>query len=578
MKRLRNWFIILAVLACTTGNALRAGAQETGLVVLEEVAAEDAGQIEQTAQPAGERLPVEITWEGADNLCVPKPSSRHLLTTQGGTEAYNGCFGNQLSGYARELYDGLVSNYVRSRKTGSFLYTFKVPLSCTYNGKKDAYAQSAAYKNMIEKLRRYAQAATDAFVYDYPEVFWIGEWYCGPRNLFMTGRSSRYTIYAEQFLFAPEAIGQYASNVSGYVSVFDTSVKEAIQKIKSVPGAFNSRYQLVKAIHDYLCEWVDYSEQDGRLSHSAGGVFAGYKRAVCDGYAKAFKVLCDRLKIPCVCIGGIAKTPYGSELHMWNYVRMSDLRWYLVDVTWDDPDRADVIDYDYFLAGRGSTDSSGVAVSDERIESGYFSPHEVFRFSYPVLNQSAYVWLCSKGHVPVADSAVAPTCIREGETAGTHCSRCGDVLSGHEKIAALGHRWGKWMITHPATIQSMGTEERVCARDGKHIEKRFIAKEKWTIKKTPSGVKAKAKKYQVRVSWKKLKGKKRKLLKKISFIQVQYAFDKSFRDAVTKTVSKKKTKTTITLPKKKKTCYIRVRYTGSGGVSKWSKVKKVRVK
>ena len=91
-------------------------------------------------------------------------------------------------------------------------------------------------------------------------------------------------------------------------------------------------------------------------------------------------------------------------------------------------------------------------------------------------------------------------------------------------------------------------------------------------------MKAKVKKNQVRVSWKKLKGKNRKYLKKISSIQVQYAVDKSFREAVTKTVSKKKTKTTVTLPKKKKTYYVRVRYTGSGGVSKWSKVRKVSVK
>lgn len=143
---------------------------------------------------------------------------------------------------------------------------------------------------------------------------------------------------------------------------------------------------------------------------------------------------------------------------------------------------------------------------------------------------------------------------------------------GDEETEKLVHHSGN------SYMYGRGTEVRVCARDGKHIEKRFLAKEKWTVKKTPSGVKAKVKKNRVRVSWKKLKGKNRKYLKKISSIQVQYAFDKSFRDAVTKTVPKKKTKTTVTLPRKKTVYYVRVRYTGSGGVSKWSKVKKVRVK
>ena len=131
---------------------------------------------------------------------------------------------------------------------------------------------------------------------------------------------------------------------------------------------------------------------------------------------------------------------------------------------------------------------------------------------------------------------------------------------GDEETEKLVHHSGN------SYMYGRGTEVRVCARDGKHIEK------------TPSGVKAKVKKNRVRVSWKKLKGKNRKYLKKISSIQVQYAFDKSFRDAVTKTVPKKKTKTTVTLPRKKTVYYVRVRYTGSGGVSKWSKVKKVRVK
>ena len=134
MKRLKNWLILLAVLACTAGRTLSAGAQETGPAVLEEAVVEEAdrtAQAGQTAQTAGEPLPVEITWEGADNLCVPKPASGHLLTAQGSKAAFNGCFGNQLSGAARELYDGLVSYYVRSRKADSFLYTFRQRPSCT---------------------------------------------------------------------------------------------------------------------------------------------------------------------------------------------------------------------------------------------------------------------------------------------------------------------------------------------------------------------------------------------------------------------------------------------------------------
>ena len=101
-----------------------------------------------------------------------------------------------------------------------------------------------------------------------------------------------------------------------------------------------------------------------------------------------------------------------------------------------------------------------------------------------------------------------------------------------------------------------------------------------TISKTPSSVKAKAKKNKVTVSWKKIKKNKagKKLLKKIKSIQVQYSTDKTFKQNVKiKTVGKKKTKVTLKL-RKKTTYYIRVRYKGAKGFSKWSKVKKVKTK
>ena len=105
-------------------------------------------------------------------------------------------------------------------------------------------------------------------------------------------------------------------------------------------------------------------------------------------------------------------------------------------------------------------------------------------------------------------------------------------------------------------------------------------KGKITISKRPSSVKAKAKKNKVTVSWKKIKKNKagKKLLKKIKSIQVQYSTDKAFITNVkTKTVGKKKTKVTLKL-RKKTTYYIRVRYKGAKGFSKWSKVKKVKTK
>ena len=110
-------------------------------------------------------------------------------------------------------------------------------------------------------------------------------------------------------------------------------------------------------------------------------------------------------------------------------------------------------------------------------------------------------------------------------------------------------------------------------------KKKAADQEKTTIAKTPASVKAKVKKNKVTVSWKKIKKNKagKKLLKQIKSIQVQYSTDPSFKDAVTKKVGKKKTKIKLKL-QRKTTYYVRVRYVGADGVSRWSKVKRVKTK
>lgn len=45
------------------------------------------------------------------------------------------------------------------------------------------------------------------------------------------------------------------------------------------------------------------------------------------------------------------------------------------------------------------------------------------------------------GHSVVADAAVAPTCTSPGKTAGSHCSRCGIVITAQTSLPATGHNY-----------------------------------------------------------------------------------------------------------------------------------------
>lgn len=64
-----------------------------------------------------------------------------------------------------------------------------------------------------------------------------------------------------------------------------------------------------------------------------------------------------------------------------------------------------------------------------------------------------------------------PTCTKDGEKVGV-CSRCG--MKETEKISALGHDWGDWTVTTPATCTNEGVETRICNRDPSHVETRTI--------------------------------------------------------------------------------------------------------
>lgn len=64
-----------------------------------------------------------------------------------------------------------------------------------------------------------------------------------------------------------------------------------------------------------------------------------------------------------------------------------------------------------------------------------------------------------------------PTCTKDGEKVGV-CSRCG--MKETKKISALGHDWGAWTVTTPATCTNEGVETRICNRDSSHVETRTI--------------------------------------------------------------------------------------------------------
>ena len=96
-----------------------------------------------------------------------------------------------------------------------------------------------------------------------------------------------------------------------------------------------SEVEKYRAIHDYLWAVANY-DLTATNAHSAYGLLLDGGAAVCEGYSKAFKILCDEAGLPCMLISGESSPGSGVIDHMWNAVCL-DGEWFCVDVTWDDP-------------------------------------------------------------------------------------------------------------------------------------------------------------------------------------------------------------------------------------------------
>jgi Uncharacterized protein involved in cytokinesis, contains TGc (transglutaminase/protease-like) domain len=113
---------------------------------------------------------------------------------------------------------------------------------------------------------------------------------------------------------------------------------------------------IVEDINNYLTGLVTYETEPDNYNktpfiHDAYGALVSPNRAVCDGYSKAFLLLCEKEGIECLIDQGSALP--STEGHAWNYVKMDNGKWYGIDVTWNDNN-----DNGYFLLGADTFFSS----------------------------------------------------------------------------------------------------------------------------------------------------------------------------------------------------------------------------
>ena len=308
---------------------------------------------------------------------------------------YDGSYGNQLDGMALEVYNTYVSNLFVNYSTFngvSYEYQASKPVTFEANVQDNQLVQDEAYDEAILQVRVNMQAALDAFTYDYPEVFWMrGSGYS--YSISATEQNGKYTGIISEFTMMPSLVEGYNTNITDNMNNFLENADAAAAQIAADTNG-KSLYEKVKAIHDYVCKKAVYDAQNNLRVHSAGPMFIGDGHVVCEGYAKAMLILCRKLGIECACIGGFARNSSASsgEAHMWNYVKMDNDTWYLVDATWDD--QLSGIRTTYLLAGWNSKGFNHNTLGEERTEKNTFSSPIEFTpqaFIYPLISDNSYL-------------------------------------------------------------------------------------------------------------------------------------------------------------------------------------------
>lgn len=321
--------------------------------------------------------------------------------------------------YARDFYDWLVESSDNDGVEDHLIDVTKqehqiVEIRQTFSTEGfgshsliDAEGKRRAVENFNE-VADYSSMVFAAFNRDYNEVFWLNREIRTSSEYTLTYVSSTevelvqnvYMVLKNDSLNPSERFDvRLSAYVNGSLDIREeiARVNQAIESILSGVREDATRYEMVKYFNKYLTENNCYAKDIGENSRDCRGALLGQNgnskyAPVCEGYARAFKVLCDRVGIPCVLSNGTGNT----EEHMWNLVKMEDDKWYGVDVTWNDP--SVMLNYDkvsgaenedYLLVG-ANTVLDGKKFSQSHVETNYLYSDNIPLNNGPTLAQEEY--------------------------------------------------------------------------------------------------------------------------------------------------------------------------------------------
>ncbi len=313
---------------------------------------------------------------------------------------------SQLTDEGKLIYDAVTDQSNRQRLIEGEPITVGTPFSITipqnptqneYNALVEAFS---AEQQRLQDIAQYHADAAAAINRDRSDLFWMngfqtstvctvdGERVSGSFS-FALGKTYTLALVVTLPLGA-DWDGLDATDRDLFEDIDTLTAAVTRLSIKAIESG-TRYYEQLRYINEQLCKYNDYNTTAAEGGYplrypwtalsaldqlTAENDANGGLKPVCEGYARALKLICDELGIPCVLVGGTGN----GENHLWNYVRLENGYWYAIDVTWNDGTRSE----DYFLVGKDVMDKSHVP-SGNVMSSG-----QTISFVYPELSQDTY--------------------------------------------------------------------------------------------------------------------------------------------------------------------------------------------
>ena len=258
--------------------------------------------------------------------------------------------------------EGLVYSLDQLKKVNPDLVSIRTETGDIAAGVMDAYFILAGFD-----IRAVMNALIANLSYD---LYWFNKTYSYKRYVYSNGKVS---VFQNQKMIislhvAPEFSADQADHSTSFNTDLAASISTAAETARGIAAqhAEEGDAQKLRSFKDAICELTSYNYDAIHQGTPYGNpwqliwVFDGNPetKVVCEGYAKAFKYLCELSAFQASVSVSLVTGTLGSSNHMWNLVSVDGGFSYLVDVTNCDEGMAGYPDY-LFMAGYSERYQSG---------------------------------------------------------------------------------------------------------------------------------------------------------------------------------------------------------------------------